>query len=202
MAKVGRQPKIDLDILADLLKKNTPLKECAEYFGCKPPAISVAKRKLGLGVVRHVAAERAPEVVERKLNAIDQLQTINDHANWLLNHVMKWIKGDDSAIQALEGQIRKINIGTRKAPEYVEEYKFQDPHKIALDSMAEIRNQLRLQLEIFKTLYDAEAVKEFQQELISLLGETSPELRDKFIQRLREKGAIRSILEFAGPTIR
>jgi hypothetical protein len=132
----------------------------------------------------------------KRLDAIEQLQKINKNANELLDLCMRWIKGDDVAIQALESCVRKVNVGSRKSPILVDEVKFKDPHEIALSSMSEIRNQLRLQLEIFKTLYDAEAVKEFQNELIALLADVDVSIRDEFIRRLREKGAIRSIIEF------
>jgi hypothetical protein len=62
--------------------------------------------------------------------------------------------------------------------------------------MAEIRGQLRLQLEIFQTLYDMKAVEEFQREVLSAIGEASPEVRNAIIGRLNQKRAIRSAIRF------
>jgi hypothetical protein len=207
MAKFGRPAKIDLDLLEQMISvEGKTLTQCAKHFNVSISAISQQRKKLGIvikkNVARSVVTQRAPMIEAKRLDAIEQLQKINNNANEMLDLCMKWIKGDDVAIQALESCVRKVNVGSKKAPILVDGVKFKDPHEIALSSMSEIRNQLRLQLEIFKTLYDAEAVREFQNELIALLGETSPELRDKFIQRLREKGVVRSILEFAGPTVR
>ena len=72
----------------------------------------------------------------------------------------KWTKGDDEAIQILESQVtnKKVRVGDKV--EFVKEYKFRDPRELALKAMLEIRGQLNLQLEIFKTLYDLKAMKE------------------------------------------
>lgn len=196
---MGRKAKIDLDILADMLRDNKPLKDIAAYFDCSAAAISQRKKELAWAVKKNVAAERAPEVVEKKLNAIGQLQKISDHANWLLDHVMRWIKGDDEAIQVLEGKIRLVNVGTREEPERVEEFKFDDPHKIALAAMGEIRGQIRLQMDIAKTLYDAEAMQEFQKEIIELLREVDPDLRRKFIDKIRHRHSVRLAVEDSTP---
>lgn len=203
----GRPSKIDPEILERMLREEGKTQSaCAKYFNVSFQAISQQRKKMGIEIPKRVARsiviERAPMVEAQRLNAIEQLQKINTHANWMLEHVMRWVKGDDVAIQALEAQTRSVNVGTKKKPVMVDRVKFKDPHEIALKSMAEIRNQLGLQLEIFKTLYDAEAVKEFQNELIALLGEVDSAVRDEFIRRLREKGAIRSILEHDRPDVR
>jgi hypothetical protein len=62
--------------------------------------------------------------------------------------------------------------------------------------MAEIRGQLKLQLEIFQTLYDLKAVEEFQNEVLTAIGEESPDVRERIIQRLRERRAVRAVIKF------
>lgn len=125
---------------------------------------------------------------------MDQLQKINGHANELLDLCMKWVNGDDEAIQVLESQVRNVRVGKDEFP--VSEYKFKDPREIALKAMSEIRGQLKLQLEIFQTLYDMKAVQEFQQEVLTAIGETNIDVRDAIIRRLTEKRAIRSAVKF------
>ena len=190
------KPKIDRVKLNQLLKSGKSQREVAQFFGVTEGAISKAKKELNVAVVKNVALESAHRVVDQNLNAVEQLQEINEHANWLLDHIMKWIKGDETAIQVLEKNARMVNVGTREQPNYVEEYKFKDPHEIALKAMAEIRGQLKLQLEIFQTLYDMKAVQEFQQEVLIAIGETSLQVRNAIVHRLREKRAIRSTINF------
>jgi hypothetical protein len=200
----GRRPKIDPVVLERMLKEGKPSRYCAEFFGVTPAAISKAKKRLDIQckkrVARTVTTEAAPVVVTQRLNAIEQLQKINTDANELLDLCMRWQRGDSEALRILESQVRYIKVGSGEEAEEVRQFKFKDPRELALKAMAEIRNQLGLQLEIFKTLYDAEAVREFQNELIELLGEVDPELRNRFIEKLREKGIVRSILESAVPT--
>lgn len=62
---------------------------------------------------------------------------------------------------------------------------------IAIQSMREIRNQLALIMEIRQALYDIKNIQEFQEEMISALGEISPKERDKFIRKLKERQGIR-----------
>jgi hypothetical protein len=104
---------------------------------------------------------------------------------------MRWMKGDDEAIQILESQVRKVRVGRGKDAKEVNRYKFKDPREIALRAMTEIRGQLALQVEIFKTLHDFEAVQEFQKQVLEAIAEESPETRDKIIAKLKERRALR-----------
>lgn len=68
--------------------------------------------------------------------------------------------------------------------------------QMAVKLMAEIRNQLRLQLDIFETLYSLQAAAEFQDAVLETLNEVEPELRNKVISKLNKKSALRSALRF------
>ena len=183
------KPKIDRVKLDQMLGEGKPQREIAQYFGVTDGAISKAKNELKVAVVKNVALESAHKVVDRHLDTIGQLQKINQNANELLDLLMRWNRGDQEAIQILESQVRKVKV--RGSEENVTEYKFKDPRELALKAMQEIRGQLALQLDIFKTLYDVQAVAEFQKEVLTAIGEVSPDVRDKIIQRLKESRALR-----------
>jgi len=138
----------------------------------------------------------AGEIVEKKLDAIEQLQKINDYANELLDLLMRWNRGDEEALQILESQVKRVRI--RGQEEEVTEYKFKDPRELALRAMQEIRGQLSLQLEIYRALYDNDmaAVAEFQKEVLTSIGEVAPDVRNQIIFNLQKRRAIRSTLEF------
>ncbi len=186
-----RKPKIDRIRLKKLLDQGKSGKEIARLLGVSEGAISKAKKELNISVVKNVALESAHRVVDKNLNAVDQLAKINGYANELLDVLMRWQRGDDEAIRILESQVRKVNRGTKKEPDWVEEYRFKDPRELALKAMAEIRGQLSLQLDIFKTLYDVEAIAEFQREVLEAIAEVSPDVRNRIVQRLKENGALR-----------
>lgn len=67
----------------------------------------------------------------------------------------------------------------------------------ALRCMSEIRNQLKLQNEIFALLFDARAVQQFQTEVLTAIGEVSPDVRERIIDNLKKASALRSALSLA-----
>ena len=184
------KPKIDVVKLNQMLRAGKSVKQCAEYFNVTPPAISMAKKSLNVSVVKNVSLENAHKVVDKNLDAVQQLQKINQDANEILDLLMRWNRGDETALQILESQVRKVRIG--KTEKFVEEFKFKDPRELALKAMAEIRGQLNLQLDIFKTLYDVEAVAEFQRTVLDAIGEVAPDVRNRIINNLKEKRALRA----------
>jgi hypothetical protein len=152
--------KIDKVKLSQLLRSGKSGKDCAKVFGVTEGAISQARKELNIAVVKSVALETAHQVVEKNLNAVDQLLNINRKANTLL----------ELAIQA-------------------------EDHDTTLKAMREIRGQLELQLEIFKTLYDIQAVADFQREVLTAIGEVDSGVRNRIINRLKEGRALRQSVD-------
>ncbi len=153
------EAKIDKVKLSQMLRSGKAQREIAQVFGVTESAVSKAKKELNLNVVKNVVLENAHRVVDKNLNAIDQLYKINEAANKLLDEL-------------------------------------EQKPDLKLRAMAEIRNQLRLQLDIFQSLYDMKAVQEFQDEVLTAIGDASPDDRDKIIRSLNEKRAIRSAVKF------
>ena len=89
-------------------------------------------------------------------------------------------------------QLEKIN---KRANDLLDEAEIDTQDTIKI--MAEIRGQLKLQLEIFQMLYDMNAVQEFQQEVLSAIGEASKEVRNEIISQLNKKRAIRTAIKFS-----
>ena len=153
------EAKINKVKLSQMLRSGKAQREIAQVFGVTESAISKAKKELNLNVVKNVVLENAHRVVDKNLNAIDQLYKINEAANKLLDEL-------------------------------------EQKPDLKLRAMAEIRNQLRLQLDIFQSLYDMKAVQEFQDEVLTAIGDASSDVRDKIIRSLNEKRAIRSAVKF------
>jgi hypothetical protein len=63
--------------------------------------------------------------------------------------------------------------------------------------MAEIREQLELQMKIFETLYSMRAAEEFQHEVLEAIGEVAPDVRMCIISKLNEKRALRSAVRWS-----
>lgn len=170
------KPKIDRIKLNQMLRSGKSPKEVAQFFGVSEAAVSKARKELNVAIVKNVALESAHKVVDKQLDTINQLKKINESANEILDLLMRWSRGDEDALQTLESQ------GQGK----------RDPRELALKAMQEIRGQLSLQLEIFRTLYDVQAIAEFQKEVLNAIGEVSPDVRDRIIQKLKEGRSLRS----------
>lgn len=185
--------RISIMELEKVIQEGCGVREAARRLQVTPGAVSKKLKGLKIAVVKDSTLRHAGEIVEKRLDAIDQIKKINDYANELLDLLMRWNRGDDTALQILESQVRKVKIrGTEKE---IEEYKFKDPRELALMAMREIRGQIQLQFEIFQGLYDIQAAAEFQKEVLDAIGRCSPELRQEIVKNLKERGALRSILD-------
>jgi AcrR family transcriptional regulator len=188
------QIKVSNIALEQLVRQGFGVSEIARKVGVSKGTVSKRLKALNVAITKDVTLHHAGEIVEMKLDAIGQLQKINDNANELLDLLMRWNRGDETALQVLESQVRKVKV--RGSEEEVTDYKFKDPRELALKAMAEIRGQLNLQLEIFKALYDMKAVAEFQKEVLEAIQDAAPEVRDAIVNNLQKGRAIRSTLEF------
>jgi predicted transcriptional regulator len=186
--------KIDDSELLRLAKSGNSVSTIAEKLGVGKAAVSKRLKALSHALTKDVCLRNAGELVKKEINAVEQLQIINAHANELLELLMRWNRGDKDALQILETQVRYVRVNDEEEP--VKEFKFKDPRELALKAMQEIRGQLKLQLEIFQALYDMKAVAEFQREVLEAIGSVSPEIRERIIRNLQERRAVRSTLEF------
>ncbi|WP_321493949.1 sigma factor-like helix-turn-helix DNA-binding protein [uncultured Desulfobacter sp.] len=192
----------DRELLRLIDREKLSQAAAAKRLGVSRQAVNTRLQQLRGKTTRAVVAKKVEECVDQKLDAMAQLQKINGYANELLDLCMAWGRGDDKALQILESQCqtRKVRVGDEEID--VTEFKFKDPRELALKAMAEIRGQMKLQLEIFQALYDLKAAEEFQQEILQTIGEVSPDVRAKIIHRLNEKRAIRSAVKFTESTVR
>jgi hypothetical protein len=92
-------------------------------------------------------------------------------------------------------QLQDIN---EKAKALLDKAIKAEDHPTATACMKEIRNQLSLQLEIFKTLYDYSEVARFQQVVLEEIGEENEECKKRIIERLRNRAASGAILDISG----
>lgn len=133
--------------------------DTARELGITRQAVSKRLIELRGRTTKVMASKKIEQVVDQRLDAVDQLHKINVEANRLLDEL-------------------------EQTPE------------LKLKVMAEIRGQLRLQLDIFQTLYDMKAVQEFQQEVLTAIGEADKETRNAIINKLNESRALRSAVKF------
>ncbi len=170
------------------------ISEIARKVGVSKGTVSKRLKALNVAINQGVVLHHAGEIVEKKLDTVEQLQKINDYAKELLDLLMRWNRRDEEALQILESQVRKVRIGKGKDAEEVTEYRFKDPRELALKAMGEIRGQLALQLEIFKMLYDAAAVAEFQKEVLEAISDASPKPENESFITYKKAGLYDQLL--------
>ncbi len=188
--------KINDSVMLAMLDKGKKQAEVAEFFGVSPQAISERVKKLRGGIVKNVVMESAAKVVDKNLNTIEELQHINRAANQLLNELIGKDQIINRMVKAVEGSLT-YEGDLIKQKEHIRQVILQvnQDKNTALKACAEIRSQLKLQLEIFQALYDMKAVQEFQQEVLTAIGEASPEVRDAIISKLNQRRIIRRSIQ-------
>lgn len=149
----------DRELLRFIDDEKLSQSEAAKRFGVSRQAVSVRVQQLRGRTTRAIVTQNVKQMVEKKINAIDQLIAINERANLMLNEA-------------------------------------EDNPELRLKVMAEIRGQLRLQLEIFQAMFDLQAVQEFMDETLAVIGQIAPEVRNEILSGLNKRKSIRSALRF------
>ena len=157
--------KLDPDALHRYLDAGHSQADAAKYFSVSESAISQRVKKLQIATSKVVALERAAEIVDQKLSATARLQ-----------HVQ----------QVIDEELRCAV--TRAQEPGADRAKLQDT---ILKLAAEVRQQLGLQLNISRTLIDLKVVREFQQSVIEVISEESPDVARRVVARLKERRALR-----------
>jgi DNA-binding XRE family transcriptional regulator len=191
-------PKINDHKLLRLIDKDgLSQSAAAKKIGVSRQAVNKRLQEIRGKTTKVVVAKKIEQVVNHKIDAIEQLTRINDYANEILDLLMRWNRGDDEALQVLESQVapKKVRIGTEELE--VNEVKFKDPRELALKAMAEIRGQLKLQLEIFQALFSLQAAEEFQNVVLETIAEVDPKVRNEILRRLNDKRAVRSAVRLS-----
>lgn len=191
------KPSIDDRELVRLIdKEGCSQSEAARRLGFSRQAVNQRLAELRGKSTKVVVAKKVEQLVEHKIDAIEQIGKINAYANELLDLLMAWNRGEPEALQALESQVKRVRIGESEELD-IQEVKFKDPRELALKAMSEIRGQLKLQLEIFQALFDLQAAQEFQTTVLATIGEAAPDVRDEIIRRLNRERAVRSAVRIA-----
>jgi predicted transcriptional regulator len=191
-------PKInDRKLLRLIDKDGLSQSAAAKKIGVSRQAVNKRLQEIRGKTTKVVVAKKIEEVVDHKIDAIEQLTRINEYANEILDLLMRWNRGDDEALQVLESQVapKKVRIGTKELE--VQDVKLKDPRELALKAMAEIRGQLKLQLEIFQALFSLQAAEEFQNVVLETISEVDPKVRNEILRRLNDKRAVRSAVRLS-----
>ena len=159
------RPKVHDDALRRYLGAGHTQAEAARHFGVSEPAIHQRLKKLRRLGTPVVALERAGQLVDEKLTASSRLERIQ---------------------RVIDGELAwAVTEAQRQG---VDRAALQD---VILRLAGEVRQQLGLQLTISRALVDLRVVKEFQETVIEIISDESPETGRRLIARLKERRALR-----------
>lgn len=135
-------------------------------------------QRLGIGkgtVSKNLSTEQAVQIQGETQRAIEMVQSSD------LNPMGKLEK----IVNVVESELDKIRVeletSERKGP----------LRELQLKHSAEIRKQLELLLEISTTLYRIEEIEAFKRIVLEELGNESPELRGRVLERIKlRKGVV------------
>jgi len=191
----GRPGKIDKKQLFHMLRAGKSASECAKHFNVSPSAISQVKKSLNLAVAANANLESGALIVRESIDSMAQLKKVNDEANKLIDLLSAWVAGDPDAIARLSSQHALGGVGKAKSAASLA---FPDPKIVLLKAIAEVRAQVRLSLDIAQSLYNMQAVEEFQSTVIEVIGEQNQEVRNEIVKRLQRRRALRGAVRISG----
>jgi transposase len=166
------QKKISIIQLEQLVREGNGVSQIAKKLNVTKGAVSKALKRLNVAISKDVTLRSAPQMVEKRIDAMSQLININNLINSELDYI-------EDSIQTASAKERK---------------ELQDQK---LKHVSEVRKQLGLLLNIAQTFYSLDEVKHFQEVVIKAIGSVSSELRKKIIDALHQESAIKSTIEFS-----
>ncbi len=79
--------------LEQLVREGFGVSEIARKVGVSKGTVSKRLKALNVAITKNATLRQAGEIVEKKLDAIGQLQKINENANEILDLLMGWNRG-------------------------------------------------------------------------------------------------------------
>ena len=167
--------------------------EAAKCLGVTKQAVNQRLKELRTGAVKLTATKGVEDVFSRYNSAVDQFRKISESAHQILDLAMAASNGDAEATKALADRIETTEEGQATIV-----FKLKDPRELALKAMSEVRNQLKLQVDILHVLSDLGTFAEFKDEVLEAIGEVDPEVRNRILDGLNRRRAIASAVQFQG----
>ena len=167
--------RIDTYTLRRLVDEGASQAEISRHFKVSESAVSQRMKKLKMLTSRVAALEKAGEVVDQKLSAVQRLEKVQEIINEELAWTVDQAKQPGADRGGYAGRILKF--------------------------AAEARKQLDLQLRITQALVDLRAVREFSEAVVEAISEESPETARRITDRLKQRRALRPSAELPGLTL-
>lgn len=208
---MGRR-KIDRVQLGNMLRAEVPTKEIAEHFGVSGRAVRKAAESLAQSVTSQAVKHQAKKILQQDLDAREQLLTINDSANRLLQLLEKQLQQEQAgvvdglkvrllALEKVLGEDRRERweVPLEALVSEIEGLIVARPATIELllKAQAEIRQQIGLVVKVAAELLEAKRVNEVHRVMLEEIKLESPECQMRIVRRLKGSQLLLQVLDFA-----
>jgi transposase len=193
--------KIDENVMMQMYRDGKNAADIARHFGCTYMAVVNMKKRVE-GRLLRVPDVSGSQLSRQNIDTVAQLKLMNEHVLKELKRSQRLIDREDKLVieyDRLEKQVKKDPTNNELIQKLKVAYagvSVPDILKIQTNIIAisgEVRKQIELQVKIFETIYNVTMVSEFQEEIIELLRQVDPVLKDQIIKKLKERRNIRSI---------
>lgn len=183
--------------LIELASKGKTYRQIGKLDGTTGPNVGQRLKRIRKTAVIHIARdeERGKAITKHNIDAGEQLSKISFHVNNLLDRATSEEREITRLVDAATVELKKDQkeldpkVAHQLLKGIVEEF-FKDQDTI-FKASAEIREQIRLQLDIFKVWYSHQAIQEFQRIVLDAVGSVDSELRDRIVKELSRRQLIR-----------
>jgi DNA-binding transcriptional regulator GbsR (MarR family) len=142
--------------------------EIAKRLGVTKGAISQRCRKLEIDMSLAVVSKRGLDQARSEFSPIEQIHKINERAHAILDKLDTCVQGE--GIKA-------------------------DEMLLALKAMKEIRNQIKLQLDVAEAFLNYESEIAFRKEVIEIIEAVEPGARNEIIRRFKAKRSLGNLFK-------
>jgi len=199
---MGIPNKIDPEEMMRMVKDGRTDSEIARRFDVTPMAVNYRKRT----IIKHLTAipdVQKSELSRHNIDTVNQLRTMNDHIIAEMKRCQRLITREDDVVlkrEKLEDQVKRHPEDTELAKKLRDMAggNFNNILKIQdniIKISGEVRKQIELQVKIYETIFNVQMVSEFQEEIIEILRQVEPELKDMIIKKLRERRSLRGLVQ-------
>lgn len=169
----------------------TTTQRIQEWLGQKIPPAEMARR---LGITRQAVYKQIDKIKGKAPRQVMAVPTDQAQAHEA-RQVVEDIAGKQINVlgQLQEANNRLWGIVQRMTPPEGNVLKPMTA-SVIIRALGEVRAQLELQAKLIEMLHNVEAVKEFQEEVLTAISEADPDVAQKIKQRLSERRAVRGLV--------
>ena len=149
-----------------------------------PSAVCQYAQSHKAATTKAVALKQAHRLVKADLDLLEKATKQEQRLERAAALCAKIATGDPAALQM-----------TKQVRDTLKRTQFSDPLKLHLDCIKQLTDLIKVKQSLMESLFDVQHMAAFQQEVLEIIANTSPDLRKEVIRRLRENRSLAASLK-------